>query len=71
MPCISAVFVCSAAQVCKVMFSIAIFVTYALQCYVPFDVLWEQRLKNKLEKSSHLLLWEYLFRATVVGATCE
>lgn len=62
---------CSAAQVCKVMFSVAIFVTYALQCYVPFDVLWVQRLKPALEKSSHILLWEYVFRAAIVGATCE
>lgn len=58
-----------AAKVCKLIFSLAIFITYALQCYVPLDILWEQRLKRRLEKSNHLLLWEYVFRTLIVVGT--
>lgn len=54
------------AQICKLVFAIAIFITYALQCYVPLDVLWEQRLKKRMEKNSHLLLWEYVVRTVLV-----
>ncbi|XP_034255798.1 proton-coupled amino acid transporter-like protein CG1139 isoform X2 [Thrips palmi] len=57
------------AQICKLIFSLAIFITYALQCYVPLDILWEQRLKRRLEKSNHLLLWEYVFRTAIVIGT--
>lgn len=56
---------------CKLIFSLAIFITYALQCYVPLDILWEQRLKRRLEKSNHLLLWEYVFRTLIVIGTCK
>ncbi|KAK3932263.1 Proton-coupled amino acid transporter-like protein [Frankliniella fusca] len=55
-----------ASQICKLVFAVAIFITYALQCYVPLDVLWEQRLKKRLEKNSHLLLWEYVARTVLV-----
>ncbi|XP_014470141.1 PREDICTED: proton-coupled amino acid transporter 1-like [Dinoponera quadriceps] len=55
------------AQSIKIMFAIAIFITYALQAYVPVEILWntylEQRIRNRK------LFWEYVCRTVVTLAT--
>ncbi|XP_059490178.1 proton-coupled amino acid transporter-like protein CG1139 [Neocloeon triangulifer] len=57
------------AQVVKVMFSVAIFITYALQCYVPVDIIWNNYLRQKYEKSSNKLLIELGVRTILVLIT--
>lgn len=59
------------AQSVKIMFSIAIFITYGLQCYVPVEIIWGTYLKRKLEKSSpkKQLFWEYVLRTAIVIGT--
>lgn len=55
-----------------VMFAVAIFISYGLQCYVPVDVVWNGYLKPRLEAagSQRLLLWEYGLRLFLCLLTC-
>ncbi|CAB3373802.1 Hypothetical predicted protein [Cloeon dipterum] len=57
------------AQAVKIMFSLAIFITYALQCYVPVDIIWNNYLKSKYEKHSKSLLIELGVRTMLVLIT--
>ncbi|XP_065332767.1 proton-coupled amino acid transporter-like protein CG1139 [Cloeon dipterum] len=57
------------AQAVKIMFSLAIFITYALQCYVPVDIIWNNYLKSKYEKHSKSLLIELGVRTMLVLTT--
>lgn len=62
-----------ATKVALVAYVIAIFISYALQCYVPVDILWNQYLKPKLQARGckHLKLWEYVLRIALCFLTCE
>ncbi|XP_071446332.1 proton-coupled amino acid transporter-like protein acs [Hetaerina americana] len=59
------------AQVVKAMFAAAIFVTYALQCYVPLEILWKEYLVKSLQKKSprQRKILEYVLRTAIVIAT--
>lgn len=59
----------SMAQSIKIMFAIAIFITYALQAYVPVEIMWKTYLDRRIP--SRKLLWEYVCRTAVTLATCE
>ena len=61
---------CRVYAAVKVMFAVAIFITYGLQFYVPVEILWP-RLQRRL---SHQLLvdyGEYLLRYAFLFVTCE
>nr|CAD7430353.1 unnamed protein product [Timema monikensis] len=61
------------AQSVKIMFAVAIFITYALQCYVPVEIVWNTYLKERMAKRSETMqtLVEYLMRTAMVLGTCE
>jgi proton-coupled amino acid transporter len=61
------------AQSVKIMFAIAIFITYALQCYVPLEIVWNTYIKDRLVDSSNRkkLVVEYVMRTCMVIGTCE
>ena len=62
---------CSLAHMVNIIFAAAIFITYALQCYVPVDIIWNTYLKKRLDNSNNKLLIEYLMRTGVVMTTCK
>ncbi|KAG5307196.1 PREDICTED: proton-coupled amino acid transporter 1-like [Acromyrmex echinatior] len=55
------------AQSIKIMFAIAIFITYALQAYVPVEILWTTYLDHRIQ--NHKILWEYACRTFVTLVT--
>ncbi|XP_018325395.1 proton-coupled amino acid transporter-like protein CG1139 [Agrilus planipennis] len=57
------------AKVVKILYSIAIYISYGLQGYVPVDILWNTYIVKKLEGSKHLLVWEYALRISSVFLT--
>lgn len=57
------------AQSVRVMQSIAIFCTFAIPNYIVFDIVWNRYIKLKLEKNACTLLWEYIFRTSIVILT--
>ncbi|KAF6201670.1 hypothetical protein GE061_004064, partial [Apolygus lucorum] len=57
------------AQSVNVIFAVAIFITYALQCYVPVEIIWSTYMKKKYEHSEHKLFYEYIMRICVVIVT--
>ncbi|XP_046389906.1 proton-coupled amino acid transporter-like protein CG1139 [Ischnura elegans] len=59
------------AQVVKGMFAAAIFITYALQCYVPLEIIWKEYLVKHLQKRSprERTLLEYAVRTAIVITT--
>lgn len=61
------------AQSVKIMFAIAIFITYALQCYVPLEIVWNTYVKDRLVDVSNRrkMLVEYVMRTCIVIGTCK
>lgn len=59
------------AQSVKLIFAVAIFITYALQCYVPVEIVWNQYLRKYMEDSKSKLLVEYVLRTVIVIITCK
>ncbi|XP_044254420.1 proton-coupled amino acid transporter-like protein CG1139 [Tribolium madens] len=57
------------AQAISILYSIAIFISYGLQGYVPVAIIWNTYIVKRLEGSSHLLAWEYLLRFVCVIVT--
>ena len=57
------------AQSIKIMFAIAIFITHALQGYVPVDIIWNTYLDQKIQKRK--IFWEYVCRTVITLATCK
>ncbi|KAL0279968.1 UNVERIFIED_CONTAM: hypothetical protein PYX00_001406 [Menopon gallinae] len=57
------------SQSVQILFAIAIFITYALQSYVPVEIIWNTYMKEKCEKSNHSLLYEYVLRTVLVLTT--
>jgi len=57
------------AQSIKIMFAIAIFITYALQAYVPVEILWTTYLDHRIQNRK--ILWEYVCRTFVTLVTCK
>lgn len=60
----------SAAQILKCLFALCIFVSYALQCYVPVEIIWKNYLALKFENSEKKLMWEFVTRIGIVLGTC-
>lgn len=60
-------------EVCRLMFALAIFLSYALQMYVPIQLLWPWFLNTfQMDSESRKArLWEMVLRAVMVTATCE
>ncbi|CAG9856128.1 unnamed protein product [Phyllotreta striolata] len=54
------------AQICKIMLSLAIFVTHGLQMYPAIDTVWNDYLLPRLQKNQHKLLLEYITRTAMV-----
>ena len=54
----------------KLMFALSVFITYALQLYVPIQVVWPV-IQKKLQLNKEQLRWEYLFRILMVLLTCK
>lgn len=59
------------AKSVRILYSIAIFISYGLQGYVPVQIMWDTYILKRLTGSERLLLWEYLLRVTAVLITCE
>lgn len=59
------------SQSIRVLFAIAIFISYGLQCYVPVDIIWNVYLVEKYRDSNNKLVYEMLVRIVVVITTCE
>lgn len=57
------------AQSIKIMFAFAIFITYALQGYVPVEIIWNTYLDHRIEKRK--VFWEYVCRTLVTLVTCK
>jgi len=57
------------AQSIKIMFAVAIFITYALQAYVPVEIMWNTYLHHRIQNRK--ILWEYVCRTLVTLATCK
>ncbi|EFN74142.1 Proton-coupled amino acid transporter 1 [Camponotus floridanus] len=55
------------SQSIKIMFAIAIFITYALQAYVPVEIIWNTYLNPRIKNRK--ILWEYVCRTGVTLAT--
>ncbi|KAL0120248.1 hypothetical protein PUN28_008127 [Cardiocondyla obscurior] len=55
------------AQSIKIMFAVAIFITYALQAYVPVEILWSTYLDHRIKNRK--ILWEYVCRTVVTLVT--
>lgn len=60
------------SQSIRVLFAIAIFISYGLQCYVPVDIIWNVYLADKYKDSGKKqLVYEMLVRIVVVITTCK
>lgn len=57
------------AQSIKIMFAIAIFITHALQGYVPVEIIWHTYLDQKIHRRK--IFWEYVCRTIITLATCK
>ncbi|XP_047364314.1 proton-coupled amino acid transporter-like protein CG1139 [Vespa velutina] len=55
------------AQSINIMFAIAIFITYALQGYVPVEIIWKTYLDQRIQ--NHKIFWEYVCRTLVTLVT--
>lgn len=60
-------------ETCRLMFAVAIFLSYAIQFYVPFNIIWPYvqfrfRLKADVRRTNII---ELLLRASLVTATCK
>jgi proton-coupled amino acid transporter len=57
------------AQSIKIMFAIAILISYALQAYVPVEILWSTYFDHRIKKNK--LFWEYVCRTILTLITCK
>lgn len=57
------------SQSIKIMFAVAIFITYALQAYVPVEIIWNTYLDHRIKNRK--ILWEYVCRTVVTLSTCK
>lgn len=64
-------FICSLAQVTKILFGFTTLITYAVQGYVTNDIIWHKYLSKRVKDTSKHCLFELLVRATIVVCSCE
>lgn len=53
----------------RVLFALAIFISYGLQCYVPVDIIWNVYLVQRYKDSNNKFVYEMLVRIVVVIVT--
>lgn len=68
---ITIIFINRAAKAVKILYALAVFVSYSLQGYVPFEILWYSYIRNRIENSKKLMMYEYILRFGIVIVTCE
>ncbi|VVC27247.1 Amino acid transporter, transmembrane domain [Cinara cedri] len=56
------------SQLVKIIFAFAIFITYALQAYVPVEIIWNTYMKKRIQNWDKTTM-EYLLRISVVLIT--
>lgn len=49
-------------------FTVATFISYGLQCYVPVEIIWGNYLSKRFNGK---LVWEFAVRVTIVLITCK
>ena len=60
-------------ETCRLMFAVAIFLSYAIQFYVPFNIIWPfvvYRFRLKLDTRRTRII-ELVLRGALVAATCK
>ncbi|KAK9891999.1 hypothetical protein WA026_017480 [Henosepilachna vigintioctopunctata] len=57
------------AKSIRILYSVAIFISYGLQGYVPVEIMWKTYILKHLEGSNRLMLWEYVLRVVSVILT--
>ncbi|CAG9816183.1 unnamed protein product [Phaedon cochleariae] len=57
------------AKVIRIMYSIAIYISYGLQGYVPVQIIWSNYMAKSLDNSSRKSLYEYMLRIGCVVLT--
>lgn len=59
-------------DVVRLMFAVAIFLSYALQMYVPINIIWPYiQSKLNLNEDTKTKIFEYIVRSVLVAATCK
>lgn len=58
------------AESVRLMMALSIFLSYALQFYVPMDIIWPS-IKPLIPTEKMQLISEYVFRTFLVLLTCE
>lgn len=59
----STLFTLRLPEITKGLFTFAIFISYALQCYVPISIIWENYVSDDIKKSDHSSKYLLLLRA--------
>lgn len=62
---------CSLAQSIRILYSIAIYISYGLQGYVPVQIIWSNYIESHLENSNKKSIYEYGLRLGCVILTCK
>ncbi|KAF5272698.1 hypothetical protein FQA39_LY07725 [Lamprigera yunnana] len=57
------------AKIVQGLYSLAIFISYGLQGFVPLDILWNTYLKQIFSQYKYSWLWEYVLRIVIVVIT--
>ena len=79
-PCLTGELHCSLSlnltrlyQFTKIMYASAILLTYNLQFYVPFTLLWPRISRKILRKSTNRAraIWEHVVRVALILVTCK
>ena len=52
----------SLPEITRVIFSAAVFISYALQCYVPISIIWENYVSEKIRTSETSTRYQYVLR---------
>lgn len=61
----------SLAKVVQGLYSLAIYISYGLQGFVPIDIMWNTYLAHMFQNSKFIKLWEYGLRSFTVLITCQ
>ena len=55
----------------KILYSVSIYISYALSNFVTFDILWTNWIKLKYTDMKNKVVWEYVMRTGIVLLTCK
>lgn len=62
---------CRLTVTVRVLYSVAIIISYGLQAYVPIEILWDTYIQKRLDGTDSYLAWEYFLRISAVLLTCK